>query len=759
MRTIAKFLLAVLSFAPVSVVAAPVSQTAGSNLTGYNGSMGSIVGNEWNTATNPRNNTKQPTAKADYGNCEAVILRCAKPKCSGGGCADINIAQPIVAGCLNSNATCKKFANDLMTPLAMQLVSASVAEQNKQAAAAAAAQSAADQNAQMMQQQMQQMQQQMMQMQQDNNNQIASLQSALMESQQATADAVAAAAQSAAANVITNTSTVVDAGTGLTEAQAAAAKSGVSPELIQRATISGQILTELEGVDSAMSQLKATMREAFRYGKCNEVNGDNCEGPKRVKKFRELAQKFFEPLDALEDNLSSALMKAQGVGVDLGNIYNYFNGTCNSWAEYICQNAPQLKYGYHCYENGKCAEWEGEGADKICIEKDIECTKDEGWVKCVNGVSVAGNGVKGGHDCYQGQIVPPSDLVACRQNRLLDPTSDEFSEKVLNPDNTDNATIRVDCSSDAMNLGFIKRRGSSKRGKGALDIDVLQFLITQNETGTKFGEQFRNTTCKGNPDSACYCGLGKNNTSQDKAITDLKTATVKKTLGDKACLTDFDNSEVVSCYSMDKDVAYVDPLYALCDTHAWNAGYGTNDDANKDSETKAKVKQIIGLKTTVITQQLYKQYTTLEKMIKQLKIMLEKETLKASLQVASGSSDESDSGESSASEFENCNKGTDDSTVLACIRSKLAQYEPYVSKGNRKTSVQKAMKADMDVLDIYVTPVNGDKGFTTTSCTNNMSAGGMKNCLKELQKGVRALEKQIKAEQNEANKKYIMLQG
>ena len=114
MKSIYKILLAVLCIAPIGANAAPVAQTAGSNLPQYNGSMGSVVGNQWNNASNPRANAndKTTTAKADYGNCESVILRCAKPKCAGGGCIDITVAQPIVAGCLNSNTTCKKYSKE-----------------------------------------------------------------------------------------------------------------------------------------------------------------------------------------------------------------------------------------------------------------------------------------------------------------------------------------------------------------------------------------------------------------------------------------------------------------------------------------------------------------------------------------------------------------------------------------------------------------------------------------------------------------------
>ena len=760
MRTIAKFLLAVISFAPMAVHAAPVAQTAGSNLTQYNGSSGSVVGNQWNNAMNPRANMQQTTAKADYGNCEAVILRCAKPKCSGTGCTDMNIAQSIVAGCVNSNTTCKKHGEGLIATVAAQLQASSQAAQNQQAMAA---QAAAEQNSAAMQQQMQSMQQQMMQMQQQNSEQIASLQNALAESQQATADAVSAAAQSAAANVITNTSTVVDAGTGLTETQAIAAKSGVDPEVIQRATITGQILTSMEGVDQSLDKLKTTMRDAFRYGKCNEVNGDNCAGPKRVKKFRELANKFFEPYDALGDNLEDALLKAQSVGVDLGNVYAFFSGSCNRWAEYVCRGVKT--HEQDCKEEITETYIGLDGSTKTtkrCAETEYfdtyKCNKDSGGedggtCNCNTHKSTSNNGkTRGGHECYEGNVIPPEDLIACTVNRQLDPTDDEFTDKVLNPDASTNATIRVGCSSDGVASGFIKRRNSNSKSKGAIDIDLLQWIINQNEGSAKFGECPKageeNT-------SGCFCGteVGK---SAGEAITRLRAATVSKTLkgdGKNGACCEYPGKDCTKdCYDMDIDISYVDPVFALCDTHAWNAKYEDNSKIEK-TEDRNKMNEVIGLKTTVIAQQMYKQYTTLEKTIKQLKVLLEKEVLKANLQVAGGTSDNngsSDDDTGSDSEFESCSKG-EDTEVLNCLRGNLVKYEPYVSKGNRKTNVMKAMNKDLGVLVIYLKDNAKFKG----KCSDKMSKIAMEECFNALQVGVRDLANQIKGDE----KKYRSSNG
>lgn len=761
MKSIAKFLLAVFSFAPMTVVAAPVSQTAGSNLTGYNGSMGSVMGNQWNAATNPRQGSQNSGAKADVGNCEAVILRCAKPKCAGGGCADMAVAQSIAAGCVNSNATCKKHGDALISSVAGQLVASSTAVVNQQAAAAAAAQASADQNNQMMQQQMQQMQQQMMQMQEQSNAQIASLQSQLVESQQATADAVAAAAQNAAQSVAANTSTVIDAGTGLNAVQTAAAKSGVDEEVISRATITGQILTSMEGVDTSLNNLKTAMRAAFKYAGCNEVNGDNCTGPKRVKKFRELANKFMEPYDALSDNLEDALYKAQSVGVDLGNIYMFFSGSCNSWAEYICRGSnTNMVYSTRSKNRPKCVQVPCTATKNAaaaitagCWEE--KCTSETVGVNCVNGKSQSGNGIRGGHECYDGQVVPPEDLVACAINKTLNSDDPVTRDQILNPDTTENGSIRIGCAGSGLGAGLIKRRSSSGKGKSGIDIDLLELIINQSESGSKFAEKCETGTTGNAYGSACYCGLGLAGKSHDIAVKKLRAVTISKTLKDGTkgvcCSEEGQKNCNVDCYNMTLDVSYIDPLFALCDTHVWNDGKKDNEKITTDSEKQKHVKEIIGLKSTVITQQMYKQYTTLEKMLKQLKIMLEKEVLKASLQVSGASGDGDSSGGTDKVEFTKCS-AFDDETALSCLRDNYAKMQPLVESGRLNTNYKKQLKEDCAVVQALFADDDKFNSFCNTyNCNTLNGKTQMQNCLNGIAGGINALNKRIKKENSDNN--------
>ena len=130
-------------------------------------------------------------ATADFGNCNSLILRCAQPKCAG--CNTLDLARPIVAGCVNSNAACKKYGDDLIEFISAQLVSNATnkAQQAQIAAQTAAAQAAAAQSNVQLQQMQAQMQQMQYEMQQQNAQQMAQMQAALDEQKALTAAAMA----------------------------------------------------------------------------------------------------------------------------------------------------------------------------------------------------------------------------------------------------------------------------------------------------------------------------------------------------------------------------------------------------------------------------------------------------------------------------------------------------------------------------------------------------------------------------------------
>ncbi|MFQ6778080.1 MAG: hypothetical protein ACLRFI_02155, partial [Alphaproteobacteria bacterium] len=469
--------------------AGPVATTAGGNLTAYNPNGGLQNNNNWAIQTNGRYNQKGADVKADFGNCNSLIIRCAQPKCSGGGCVNIDVARPIVSGCVKSNSSCKQYGDDLIEYISAQMVADAQAEIQQQelamqqaAAEAAAAASAAQGNEQLqaMQAQMQQMQ---YEMQQQNSETIAQLQNALEEQKQMTADAIAKSQeQSSVPQSVVDRAEMND----LTVAQQIAVDNQVSPEVLERQKIAGQIMTNIENVEKTLLGLKEVMKETFEYAGCDS-RGNNCRGPKRVEKFKSIANGFFDPYNNVLDEMYEALITAQMVGIDINDIYMMLDGSCNRWGKYYCTQKISLKY-----------------------------VDDE----CINGKSKRSVHVRGGHNCAIDMPIPVLDRMDCTFTGYLENMA-EVQDFWLNPENGDGGEVRVDCASAILDNTIFGRRQKSKT-QSAVDIDILQRILDQDAPTSVgyYGKQMSKLN---------YCALFATE------IDDLRRYAINKTLPKTIC--------------------------------------------------------------------------------------------------------------------------------------------------------------------------------------------------------------------------------
>lgn len=511
MKSISRFLLVALTLVSVGPAHAVVATTAGSNLTAYNGASGAMNNNTWNTMMNTRGQNAANAPRADFGNCNALILRCAQPKCASGGCTTMEIATPIVSGCVQSNATCKQYGDELVEYISAQLVATSTARANAQAAAAqtAAAQAAAQQSSE----QLQAMQAQMQELQQQNAETASALRDALAQQQEATAAAIASAVASAnqAPAATTSTTTVASdttqsgnsatttSDTDLTAAQVAAANAGISTDILARDKISGQIMSKIENAQNQLKTLKSAMNRTFEYAGC-DTSGNNCTGPKRVKAFKQRAMEFFDPYNAVLDELYDALIMAQSVGVDITDIYMMLNGTCNVWAKYLCSDGQVMHYTPQ---------------------------------NCVNGTSKPESGDKatvlGGAKCKVGQVVPISDG-GCQLIQMLT-SNDEVQYNWLNPEQGfENAQVRVGCASEALDTSALFR---NRKKQASIDIDTLQRIIEQ-DAPTVYGSSRLRGNMQPKPDGVKYCAVN------EKSLADLQKSVSLKRLPTTVCTTDTD---------------------------------------------------------------------------------------------------------------------------------------------------------------------------------------------------------------------------
>lgn len=531
MKSISKFLVVALTLVSVTPATAAVATTAGSNLTAFNGASGAMNNNTWNTMMNTRGQANTSAPRADFGNCNALILRCAQPKCASGGCTTMEIANPIVSGCVQSNATCKQYGDELVEYISAQLVASSTARANAQAAAAqtAAAQAAAQQTNEQLEQMQAQMQEMQASMERQNAETANTLRDALAKQQEMTATK-AAGADAAPDPVTTNDTPTLTPATdddatdtdsqtitdGLTTAQKIAAKSGLSADLLAREQITWQIMSKIENAQTQLKALKAAMNDTFEYAGC-DTSGNNCAGPKRVKTFKQRAMNFFEPYNAVLDELYDALIMAQSVGVDITDIYMMLNGTCNAWAKYLCTQDQVMHY-----TNQNCKD----GISVSTYEVYVVGNKD----KNEPGYNyVKQTGVHGGAKCTIGQVVPMSDG-GCQLIQMLT-SNDEVQYNWLYPDEGfENAQVRIGCASEALDTSALFR---NRKKQATIDIETLQRIIEQDAPSVYGSSRLRSNT-KPDPDGVKYCAV-----NADTLVDLQKSANLKK-LPSKICTTDTD---------------------------------------------------------------------------------------------------------------------------------------------------------------------------------------------------------------------------
>lgn len=596
MKPIARFLLVALSLVSADTALAVVASTRGNNLTAYNGNSGAVNNNTWNTLMNSRTSAVGAAAIADFGNCNAIVLRCAQPKCASGGCTDMAVATSIVDGCVKSNEACQQYGADLVSYIAAQLVANSTAKVNAQNAAAqtAAANAAAQQNAQQLQAMQAQMQQMQQTMAQQNADTVAQLQSALAQQQEQFA-AAQAASQTAATSSVSDADTAPD--NGLTAAQNAAAAAGVSADTLAREQITGQIYEKIENSETQMKALEKTMQDAFTYAGC-DTSGNNCTGPHRVKAFKQRAMNFFEPYNAVLDEVYDALILAQSVGVDISDIYMMLNGTCNAWAQYMC-SAGQVMH----YTADNC------GTDGVSIAKSkVLRTKTDGGEEVYTGV--LGNN----KSCRVGQVVPMSDG-GCQLVRMLTNTEDVRREWLNIAEGDESQSIRVGCASEALDNSVLFR---NRKKQATIDIETLERIIEQDAPAAFTGDK----TPENN--GVIFCQVG------DK-LQDLQKHATLKTIPAKMCAKLDATGTSLSADANATTCDYILPEYAMCTTHVYNIGKTENSSVAAD---KQEMKDVIALKTTIMTQQMKAQYDYLDATMRRLKTQLEKAILTTKLQAA-----------------------------------------------------------------------------------------------------------------------------
>ena len=199
----------------------------------------------------------------------------------------------------------------------------------------------------------------------------------------------------------------------------------------------------------------------------------------------------------------------------------------------------------------------------------------------------------------------------------------------------------------------------------------------------------------------------------------------------------------VAAVACDDDGALVNPTLALCSTHVYNIGGDKNPSDGADREM---MREVVAMKTTLMTQQMNKQYEYLESMIRRFKTQLEKAVLATRLE-KSGAGGADSSGGGSSSSFksndrnifiagvENCNNKLLPTDVLSCLNTNLNTISNVSGNGSEVTrEIRKQLANDFSVMGgtYSVVTCNLQSGIDCTKEANIKSKGNFQQCLDDM---------------------------
>lgn len=145
------------------------------------------------------------------------------------------------------------------------------------------------------------------------------------------------------------------------------------------------------------------------------------------------------------------------------------------------------------------------------------------------------------------------------------------------------------------------------------------------------------------------------------------------------------------------------PMLALCSTHVYNLGLTENPTNASDRQL---MRDVVALKSTVIMQQMYKQYEYIEATVQRLKTQLEREILTTKFETAGASSSERASsgssltGNNGVTGAENCINAGLTKDVMECLSRNLDRITTAINDADIGAA-KRQLETDMGVLRMF----------------------------------------------------------
>lgn len=190
------------------------------------------------------------------------------------------------------------------------------------------------------------------------------------------------------------------------------------------------------------------------------------------------------------------------------------------------------------------------------------------------------------------------------------------------------------------------------------------------------------------------------------------------------------------CMQEDRDM--IAAPFAMCSTHAYNIAFAENPDpANREF-----MREVIGMKTTFFTQQLYKQYDQLDSMVRRLKTQLKKAVLTNNLKAAGAKSDDDDDDNDSGKYYskedyvkisgaKDCSSSWSNKEIFDC----LAGNYNHIKSGDKSTAYKKQLENDYKLACDTLNELKdeGEPCKENNSCLKNIrSNSDFTTCLSNL---------------------------
>ena len=191
------------------------------------------------------------------------------------------------------------------------------------------------------------------------------------------------------------------------------------------------------------------------------------------------------------------------------------------------------------------------------------------------------------------------------------------------------------------------------------------------------------------------------------------------------------------------------PVLALCSSHTYNIGLPYNPTTDSD---KQLMRDVVAMKSTIMMQQMYKQYQFLESTLSRLKTQLEREILTSQLQAAGAASGDSSSSASASAQdrnvyivgASNCNNAATTADVFTCLRNNYNLINSMSNSGTNLTiELRRQLENDYNVMiqnkpegvTIPAVSVGSNQNF---DCTKNITGrDAFQKCMDALISGIR----------------------